>query len=88
MLLDTGGGQQQQIVEVDAAGAPLGLLVAGVDRGYLGAGQRWLAAGSDRSGGVVLRPDQPRFRPLDLPGKIAQFGAAAAAPGPAGRLGD
>ena len=54
-LLDRAGHDQQQVGEVELAGAPLGLLVLGVDLGHRGRVARGVAPGRRGPGRIVLR---------------------------------
>ncbi len=76
VLLDHGRGQQQQVVEVENARLPLGLLVGGVQTGdHLGRVRR-LARRRGRGRRVLLGGEQGGLGPLDLGGEVPKLGPA------------
>ncbi len=87
-VLQDGGGEQQDVLEVDVSAAGLGLLVDAVDLGGLGRVAGGFAAGLGDGGGVVLGGGLGDLGPFDLGGEVAQFGALDAQSAAAGGLGD
>ena len=74
VVLDRGGGVQQQVVEVEqrhAVAAGLERLVAGVDRRDLGRVERDVAADLGDRGRVALGADQRGLGPFDFAGEVA-----------------
>lgn len=87
-VLQDGGGEQQDVLEVDVPSAALGLLVDPVDLGGLGGVAGGLAAGLGHGRGVVVGAGLGDLGPFDLGGEVAQLGALDAQAAAAGGLGD
>ena len=90
VVLDGGGGVQQQVVEVqqgDAVAVGFQLFVAGVDGGDLGGVQGDVAGHLGDGGGVALGADERGLGPLDFPGEVADVVGGHLQLGPVGGLG-
>ena len=90
VVLDGGGGVQQQVIEVQQGPAvTVGLegFITGVDGGHLLGVERDVAADLRHRGDVALRGDQRRLGPLDLTGEVPDVVGADLHAGPIGGLG-
>jgi glutaredoxin-like protein len=82
VLLDGPGHDEQQIGEVELAGAALDLLVLGVDLADGLGGHGRLPARLGGARGVVVGRDQHSLGPFDLRRQVAHVGAVGAQPQP------